>query len=103
MKEFFTSPSFERFRKYPIPFIALFFMWMYFNELSDNREDYRNCQADVKRKDMELEAARERERRTNEQLLNYAFEIRMYREGRSESDSVIKNETKQSVNKILKQ
>ncbi|HWK58099.1 MAG TPA: hypothetical protein VNQ80_12205 [Parapedobacter sp.] len=102
MKEFVLQ-NLDKFKKYPIPFIALVFIGMYIHEASENREDYRNCQSELKRKDVELSAAHEQVRQTNEQLLDYAFQIRMYREGRGESDSTIKKETQSNVKKILKQ
>ena len=109
MKEFvqqisvFVLQNIDKFKKYPIPFIALVFIALYFHEASENREDYRNCQSELKRKDIELAAAHERDRQTTQQLMEYAFEIRMFREGRGDSDSTIKKETQQNVNKILKQ
>jgi len=100
MKEFVLQ-NFDKFKKYPIPFIALVFIALYINEASENREDYRNCQSELKRKDIELSAAHERDRQTNQLLMEYAFELRMVRERHGESDSTIKKETQSNVKKIL--
>lgn len=98
MKEFITN-NFDKFKRYPIPFIALLFMGLYANELTENREDYRNCQEELKRKDMELAAEKEFTRNLNGQLMEYAFKIRMMAQT---PDSLIRQETEQNVNKILR-
>ncbi len=96
MKEFIL----QNFKKYPIPVIAVVLLYLYINELSENREDYRNCQQEIKRKDVVLAAAAERERTLNETLIEFAFEIRMRKE-KSDSDSVIRLETQRNVKKLL--
>lgn len=97
MKEFIL----QNFKKYPIPVIAVVLLYLYINELSANREDYRNCQEDIKRKDIALAASAERERRMNETLMEFAFEIRMNKEKEKNADSVIKSETQSNVKKLL--
>lgn len=98
MKEFITN-NVDKFKRYPIPFIALLFMGLYANELTENREDYRNCQEELKRKDQELAAEKEYTRNLNGQLMEYAFKIRMMSE---ETDSIIRRETERNVNKLLR-
>lgn len=98
MKEFITT-NFERFKNYPIPFIALLVLWLYVNELTENREDYRNCQEEVRRKDQELAAEKEYTRKVNEQLMEFALEFRMRTQL---ADSAIRRDTERNVNKILK-
>lgn len=95
MKEFIL----QNFRKYPIPVIAVVLLYLYINELSANREDYQNCQAEIKRKDIALAASAERERKMNEMLMEFAFELRRNKEN---SDSTLKSETQSNVNKLLK-
>ena len=95
MKEFIL----QNFRKYPIPVIAVVLLYLYINELSANREDYQNCRAEIKLKDIALAASAERERKMNEMLLEFAFELRRNKEN---SDSTLKSETQTNVNKLLK-
>lgn len=98
MKEFITN-NFDKFKRYPIPFIALLFMGLYANELTENRQDYRNCQEEVKRKDQELAAEKDYTRQLNHQLMEFAFELRMIQ---STTDSSLRKETQRDVNKILR-
>lgn len=95
MKEFVL----KNFLRYPVPVIAVVLLWLYIKEVSDNREDYQNCQSEIKRKDLALAAAAERERKLNETLMEFAFEIRMHN---SAGDSVIRKETQDNVKKLLR-
>lgn len=98
MKEFITN-NFDKFRRYPIPFIALVFMVLYANELTENRQDYRSCQEELKRKDQELAVEKDYTRQLNSQLMEYAFELRLRQ---STADSTLRAETQRDVNKILR-
>jgi len=98
MKEFVLQ-NIDKFKRYPITFVALLFIYLYFNELSANKEACETCQSDLKQKDIQLAASAERERRMNDLLLEFAFQIRMLKQS---SDSTIRKETEQNVNKILK-
>jgi len=97
MKQFIL----DNIKKYPITVVAVVLLYLYINEVMANKESYRNCLEDVKRKDAEIAMYQESNRRDKEMLLEYALEIR---EGakRQQSDSLLRSETEQNIKKIMR-